>query len=215
MCSSCYSVFSFLWIPLPSNLMHFLCREPLNLKTGEREISFSQKHRGNNKHNICNHLSGEMVIYLSKNVLTFFAIGGEGKGTHSPESKYVAIRITASANSLLQMELPTTLSLMFWGKASSVFVCKEGKSIFPKEQAGHNHNYRVFNNFRGDEIARQSSWPLLELLPGQRNPKKYHALQWCIAKLSLIWELIQFEISLCGDKSWRRFPAMQRGCKDS
>ena len=93
-----------------SNLMHFLCREPLNLKTGARERSFSEKHRGNNKHNICNHLSGEMVIYLSKNVLTFFAIGGEGKGTHSPESKYVVIRITASANSLLQMELPTTLS---------------------------------------------------------------------------------------------------------
>ena len=136
MCSSRFSVFSFLWIPLPSNLMHFLCREPLNLKTGEREISFSQKHRGNNKHNICNHLSGEMVIYLSKNVLTFFAIGGEGKGTHSPESKYVAIRITASANSLLQMELPTTLSLMFWGKASSVFVCKEGKASFPRSKPG-------------------------------------------------------------------------------
>ena len=57
-------------------------------------------------------MSGEMVIYLSKNVLTFFAIGGEGKGTHSPESKYVAIRITASANSLLQMELPAFLWFM-------------------------------------------------------------------------------------------------------
>ena len=48
--------------------MHFLCREPLNLKTGERERSFPEKHRGNNKHKICNHLSGEMVIYLGKNV---------------------------------------------------------------------------------------------------------------------------------------------------
>ena len=64
----CYSVFSFLRNPLPSNLMHFLCREPLNLKTGERERSFPEKHRGNNKHKICNHLSGEMVIYLGKNV---------------------------------------------------------------------------------------------------------------------------------------------------
>ena len=145
----------------------------------------------------------------------YFAIGGEGKGTHSPESKYVAIRITASANSLLQMELPTTLSFMFWGKASSVFVCKEGKSIFPKEQAGHNHNYRVFNNFLGDEIARQSLRPLLEHLSGQRNPKKYQALQWSIAKLSLILEPNQFEIPMRGDKSWMRFPAMQRGCKDS
>ena len=38
----CYDVFSFLWIPLPSNLMHFFCREPLNLKT-LRERSLSQK----------------------------------------------------------------------------------------------------------------------------------------------------------------------------
>ena len=143
----------------------------------------------------------------------YFAIGGEGKGTHSPESKYVAIRITASANILLQMELPTTLSFMFGGKESPSFVCKKEKSM---EQAGHNHNYRVFNNFRGDKIARQSLRPQLELLPGQRNPKKCHALQWwCIAKLSLLIEPNQFEIPMRGDKSLMRFAVMQRRRKDS
>ena len=148
----CYSVFSFLWIPLPSNLMHFLCKRAFESKD-RRERDLSQKNTEAITSTTSVTTCRERRLYIwAKMCWHYFAIGGEGKGPHSPESKYVAIRITASANTLLQMELPTT----------------------HKEQAGHNHNYHVFNNFRGDEIARQSLRPLLELLPGQRNPKKYN-----------------------------------------
>ena len=85
----------------------------------------------------------------------FFPAGYPVPALPEPEYKF-----------LFPVLLTPYTQLYFGGKESSTFACKEEKSIFPKEQAPHNHNYRVFNNFRGDEIARQSLWPLLELLPG-------------------------------------------------
>ena len=85
----------------------------------------------------------------------FFPAGYPVPALPEPEYKF-----------LFPVLLTPYTQLYFGGKESSTFACKEEKSIFPKEQAGHNHNYRVFNNFRGDKIARQSLWPLLELLPG-------------------------------------------------
>ena len=130
----CHCVFSFLWIPLPLNLVHFLCKRAFESKD-RRERDLSQKNTEAITSTTSVTTCRERRLYIwAKMCWHSFAIGGEGKGTHSPESKYVAIRITASANSLLQMELPTALSFMLGAKNRRCLRAKRRKASFPRSK---------------------------------------------------------------------------------